>query len=322
MNVSQSLPQSKPKSPHVYWKVLKAAVDPSRPLLAQIVITQRCNLSCGYCYEFDKVSKPVDFDLLKARIRELKRLKVVFVTLNGGEPLLHPQAPELVRYIAQQGMIPMMNSNGWLLTPEKIQQLNDAGLFGIQISCDSLEDNEITRKSLLRLRPKLALLKEHAQFKVRINGVLGSSPGEEVVQVAEEVLNYGFDFQCSLVRDASGSAIQLDQDSQDAYMKIRKLKGRLPAMLHDSFQIPLIKGNDVKWKCRSGARYFHVDTEGLVHLCQPRTGNPAKRLEDYTVEDIKEQFYTEKSCSARCPHAYAHIGSRLDKFRNQKKNRA
>ncbi len=322
MNVSQSLPQSKPKSPHVYWKVLKAAVDPSRPLLAQIVITQRCNLSCGYCYEFDKVSKPVDFDLLKARIRELKRLKVVFVTLNGGEPLLHPQAPELVRYIAQHGMIPMMNSNGWLLTPEKIQQLNDAGLFGIQISCDSLEDNEITRKSLIRLRPKLALLKEHAQFKVRINGVLGSSPGEEVVQVAEEVLNYGFDFQCSLVRDASGSAIQLDQDSQDAYMKIRKLKGRLPAMLHDSFQIPLIKGNDVKWKCRSGARYFHVDTEGLVHLCQPRTGNPAKRLEDYTVEDIKEQFYTEKSCSARCPHAYAHIGSRLDKFRNQKKNRA
>jgi MoaA/NifB/PqqE/SkfB family radical SAM enzyme len=149
--------------------------------------------------------------------------------------------------------------------------------------------------------------------------VLGSSPGEEVVQVAEEILDLGFDFQCSLVRDESGSAIPLDQDSQDAYMRIRKLKGRLPAMLHDSFQIPLIKGDDVNWKCRSGARYFHVDTEGLVHLCQPRTGNPAKRLEDYTVEDIKQHFYTEKSCSARCPHAYAHIGSRLDKFRNQKK---
>lgn len=322
MNVSPSLPQSKPRSPQVYWKILKAAVDPSRPLLAQLVITQRCNLSCGYCYEFDKVSKPVNFELLKARIRELRRLKVVFVTLNGGEPLLHPQAPELVRYIAQQGMIPMMNSNGWLLTEEKIQLLNEAGLFGIQISCDGLEDNEVTRKSLRRLRPKLALLKEHAQFKVRVNGVLGSTPGEEVIQVAQEVLNFGFDFQCSLVRDESGSAIQLNEDAQNAYMTIRKMKGRLPALLHDSFQIPLIQGDDVKWKCRSGARYFHIDTEGLVHLCQPRTGNPAKRLENYTVDDIKQQFYIEKSCSARCPHAYAHIGSRLDAFRNQKKNRA
>ena len=75
----------------VAWDVMKASADPTRPLLAQIVITQRCNLSCGYCFEYDKVSKPVDLDILKGRIDELKRLKVVFITLNGGEPLLHPQ---------------------------------------------------------------------------------------------------------------------------------------------------------------------------------------------------------------------------------------
>ena len=27
-----------------------AAIDPDRPLLAQIVVSRRCNLSCGYCY--------------------------------------------------------------------------------------------------------------------------------------------------------------------------------------------------------------------------------------------------------------------------------
>ena len=105
---------------------MKASADPTRPLLAQIVITQRCNLSCGYCFEYDKVSKPVDLDILKGRIHELKRLKVVFITLNGGEPLLHPQITELVKYINKRGMTPMMNSNGWLLTPEKIKALNEA----------------------------------------------------------------------------------------------------------------------------------------------------------------------------------------------------
>jgi MoaA/NifB/PqqE/SkfB family radical SAM enzyme len=29
------------------------------PFLAQLVVTRRCNLDCGYCNEFDKVSSPV-----------------------------------------------------------------------------------------------------------------------------------------------------------------------------------------------------------------------------------------------------------------------
>jgi MoaA/NifB/PqqE/SkfB family radical SAM enzyme len=303
----------------VYKEIASAAMDPLRPLLAQIVVTRRCNLSCGYCYEFDKVSQPVPFEILKSRIDDLKRLRSVFVTLNGGEPLLHPQIVELVAYISESGMIPMINSNGRLLTPEIINGLNNAGLFGIQISCDSLEDNEVTKKSMKRLRPKLELLKKYAEFKVRINGVLGSGPPQDVVEVAKIVLSYDFDFQCSLVRDSAGSALPLSEETKDAYMEIRKLRGRLPAILNDSFQLPLVRGEEVNWKCRSGARHFEVDAQGLVHLCQPRTGMPAKKLKDYTVDDIKQNFYTEKSCSKRCPIAYAHLGSRLDNYRHQNK---
>lgn len=301
----------------VLWNVLKAAADPSRPLLAQIVITQRCNLSCGYCFEYDKTSKPIALAILKARIDELHRLKVVFVTLNGGEPLLHPDAVELVSYISNLGMTPMMNSNGWLLTSKIIKGLNEAGLFGIQLSCDSLIDNDVTLKSMKRLRPKLELLKKEAKFKVRINGILGSGAPKEVIEVAKIVLDYKFDFQCSLMRDESGNTLLFDEDTKAAYAELQHLKNRLPSFLHDKFQLPLVEGQDITWKCRSGARYFHIDTEGLVNLCQPRTGTPAKRLEDYTVEDIKFHFYQEKSCSKRCPHAYAHIGSRLDTFRHQ-----
>ena len=43
----------------VLWKLAKAALDRDRPVLVQIVVTRRCNLACGYCYEYDKVSKPV-----------------------------------------------------------------------------------------------------------------------------------------------------------------------------------------------------------------------------------------------------------------------
>jgi MoaA/NifB/PqqE/SkfB family radical SAM enzyme len=32
------------------------------PFLAQVIVTRRCNLSCGYCTEYDKTSEPVPFE--------------------------------------------------------------------------------------------------------------------------------------------------------------------------------------------------------------------------------------------------------------------
>lgn len=307
----------------IYWKLTKAAIDHQRPVLAQLVVTRRCNLSCGYCYEYDKTSKPVPTEVLKNRIDHFKRLKTVFVTLNGGEPLLHPQIVELVAYIKKRGMIPMMNSNARVLTKDLIEQLNAAGLYGIQISCDSLEDNAITHKSMRRLKPKLELLKQHGQFIVRVNGVLGAGPPEEMLEVAKTVTAFGFDFQCSLMRDHQGRVVAFDDRTRSVYMQIRQMRDRLPAMLNDRFQLPLINGKDYSWKCRSGARHFEVDGQGLVHLCQPRTGVPAKSIESYTRADIEYHFQLEKPCASKCPVAYAHLGSRMDYFRKQKmKNNA
>src|SRR4029077_14604351 len=48
--------------------------SPRRPLLVQLVVTRRCNLSCGYCTEYDEVSSPVDVTLLERRIDHVARL--------------------------------------------------------------------------------------------------------------------------------------------------------------------------------------------------------------------------------------------------------
>ncbi len=302
----------------VHWKLFKAGMDTNRPILANIVVTRRCNLSCGYCYEYDKVSKPVPFEILKQRIDQFKKLKTVFVTLNGGEPLLHPNIIELAEYITDLGMIPMMNSNAHELKKETIHGLNNAGLYGMQISCDSLDDNEVTKKSMKRLKPKLELLKENAEFIVRVNGVLGSGPAQEMLEVGKIVMAYGFDFQCSFLRDSTGATVPLDKESMDIYLEIRKLRGRLPFVLNDNFQIPLAKGENVNWKCRAGARHFEVDENGMLHYCQPKTGYPSKNILDYTIADIQKHFNTKKPCADRCPVAYAHLGSRIDSLRSQK----
>ena len=302
----------------IAMQVASAAIDPDRPLITHLVITRRCNLSCGYCFEYDKVSKPVPLEALKERIDHLARLRSVFVTLTGGESLLHPDAIEIVRYVREKGMTPFLNTNGYLLTKKIIEGLNEAGLYGMQLSIDTAIPNDVSKKSLKPLMPKLRLLAQYAKFHVRINTVLGSSPPEEALEVARTVVELGFDSNCSLVRDDTGALIKPDPKTREAYEQIRRLGSRLPSFLDDDYTQKLLDNGTMQWKCRAGARTFLVDEFGNVHLCQPRMGSPGTPLLEYTVEDIRAAFNAPKACAATCPIAYAHHASKLDGWRSQK----
>ena len=297
--------------------VSSALLEPYRPLMAHLVVTRRCNLSCGYCYEYDDVSPPVPTELLVERIDHLARLRAVFVTLTGGEPLLHPDVARLVAHVRARGMTPVMNTNGFLLTRERITALGEAGLYALQISIDSMTPNDTTVKSLRPLLPKLRALAELASFRVRVNTVLGSGPPEETLEVARAVLALGFEAKCSLMRGADGTPVPLDDRARAVYAELKRMGRRSSAYLSEDFQSRLLRDGEVDWKCRAGARFFHVCEKGLVHLCAPRTGNPGVPLAEYGEEDLRRAFRTGKPCTARCPVAYAHQASRLDTWRSQ-----
>ncbi len=299
--------------------VVVAALDRDRPLITHLVITRRCNLACGYCFEYDTTSQPVPLAELKQRIDHLAKLKSVFVTLTGGESLLHPDAVELVRYVREQGMTPFLNTNGYLLTKQIIEDLNAAGLYGLQLSIDNARPNGVSKKSLKPLTPKLKLLAKHAKFHVRINTVIGSGPPEEALEVARAVTGYGFHSNISLVRAESGALMPPSPETRAAYDQIRALgKSRLPALMDDTYTQTLLDHGTMDWKCRAGARTFLVDEHGKTHLCQPRAGEGGKPLLEYTVEDIRAAFDAPKACAKTCPISYAHHASKFDGWRSQK----
>src|SRR5581483_10102964 len=65
-------------------------------------------------------------------------------------------------------------TNGYLLTVDRIQRLNRAGLDYLQISIDNVTPDETSKKSLKVLDRKLEWLAQHAEFAVTVNSVLGS----------------------------------------------------------------------------------------------------------------------------------------------------
>ena len=55
------------------------------PVSGQMVVIRRCNLSCGYCSEYDKFSDPVPAEVLEKRLLKLKELGTFGISLTGGD---------------------------------------------------------------------------------------------------------------------------------------------------------------------------------------------------------------------------------------------
>src|ERR1700739_3406824 len=152
----------------------KALLSTKHPVLVHIIPMRRCNLDCGYCNEYDQVSKPVPIEEMKRRLDYLAAMGTSIITISGGEPLLHPELEEVIRHIRKHGMIAGMITNGFLLSKERIASLNAAGLEHLQISIDNVKPDEVSKKKLTNLALRLEWLSQHAIFQVNINSVLGS----------------------------------------------------------------------------------------------------------------------------------------------------
>ena len=82
------------------------------------------------------------------------------------------------------------------------------------------------------------------------------------------------------------------------------------------FQKDIAYGRPNNWRCRAGARYLYICEDGLVHYCSQQRGYPAKPLDQYTVEDIRREYATEKGCAPFCTVSCVHQISYFDEWRN------
>ena len=175
------------------------------PVEAQLIITRRCNLSCGYCTEYDDFSPPVPYEDLRLRIDAIHRLKVVHITLLGGEPLMHPQLAEIVSYGRQHSTV-SITTNGFLVSDAIIEKLNTVNLNHMQVSIDAgeVDPTKYIQKTLKPLRPKLERLKKLAKFDVHLNAVLCEQSKGQVKRMLEEAKEIGLPISFSVVHDEVG----------------------------------------------------------------------------------------------------------------------
>lgn len=299
-----------------WWMIGWGLLTPHHPVLAHLIPIRRCNLSCTYCNEFDDFSKPVPLPELFQRIDRLGEFGTSIITISGGEPLLHPGLEEVIRHIRRRGIIAGMITNGYLLTRERIQSLNDAGLEHLQISIDNVMPDDVSKKSLKVLDKKLQLLAQYSIFQVNINSVLGSpvhNP-DDALTVARRALALGFTSTVGILHDHEGQLQPLAERQQNIFTEIMNM-GRRSYSRFNYFQKDVARGAAHEWRCRSGSRYLYICEDGLVHYCSQQRGYPGIPLAEYSREHLEHEYLTKKPCAPLCTVSCVQQVALLDNWR-------
>ncbi|MCC6690450.1 MAG: radical SAM protein, partial [Bacteroidia bacterium] len=124
-------------------------------------VNQKCNITCKACYKslynytkpLEQIKQEIDFIITKRNLH--------VITLAGGEPTLHPNLPEVIRYIVRKRILVDMLSNGYALTDNRLSLYKKAGINKIYLHIDAqqkrpdLKEN-FTEKDLNDLRTSLS----------------------------------------------------------------------------------------------------------------------------------------------------------------------
>lgn len=120
--------------------VKKELLGKPSPIAMTFAVTYDCPCHCVHCsaghhYRADQF--PLSTAEAKKVIDESQELGVTVIAFTGGEPLLRRDIHELVAHVDQRKAMPIMFTNGLLLTDENVDRLAEAGLYTLFVSIDS-----------------------------------------------------------------------------------------------------------------------------------------------------------------------------------------
>lgn len=102
--------------------------------------TNKCNMHCSHCYrDAGKENKEeLTTEEGKKLLDGIAAAGFRMMIFSGGEPLMRKDIFELIEYASKLGLIPVLGSNGVLITLEMAKKLKEAGAKSVGISLDSL----------------------------------------------------------------------------------------------------------------------------------------------------------------------------------------
>jgi len=114
------------------------------PFSLSIEPTTSCNLSCSECpsgmRKFSRPTGKINIDFYKKSIAELKKHLVYLTLYFQGEPYLHPQFFDLVKFARKNKIYVATSTNAHFLSAENARLTVESGLNRLIISLDGADE--------------------------------------------------------------------------------------------------------------------------------------------------------------------------------------
>jgi len=260
------------------------------PAVCDFSITNVCNAACDFCgFARDKTlagpARYVDTDAFSRALPILHRRGIRYLTLQGGEPLVHPDVVRLVSQTVAAGISCAMITNGWFLS-RYIKSLAVAGLCQLIVSLDSADLAEHERNRGLeglegRLAKGIALAREcdlPVQASITVNRLVRYD------DLPDTLRRLGFDHvsfsyprsepfgSTSLVYSEQSHLVDLDReellDALDAIGRLRKRFTVLNPRASLAEVARYVRGEQQAVSCIGGYKYFYVDWNLDIWRCE------------------------------------------------------
>jgi len=297
------------------------------PAVCDVSVTNVCNAACDFCgFSRDKnlvgSRRYVDLADFTRALPILRRRRIRYMTLQGGEPLVHPEVVGLVAAATAAGIQCGLITNGWFLS-RHVEALAEAGLKRLLISIDS--DN-MTRHDANRgldgLHARIAdgIARAHS-FGIPVWACVTVTRLVNYEALPEALERLGFDavtFSYPRRERFGSSSLVYSEDSElmeqsseeilSALESIKRLKKRFrvldPSAALDEVA-RFVRGEEQRVSCVAGHKYFYIDWNLDIWRCEP-WAKPMGSVFD--LDHLPDQ---REACNACMMSCYRHASAMM-----------
>ena len=259
------------------------------PAVCDVSVTNVCNAACDFCgFARDKTlagpARYIDTDALSQALPILYRRGIRYITLQGGEPLVHPDIVRLVSLTTAAGISCAVITNGWFL-PRYIDSLAAAGLDRLMVSIDSakLSEHESNR-GLEGLEHRLIEgIAQARAFGLPVQASVTVNRLARYDELPDTLQRLGFDCvsfsyprrepfgSTSLVYGESPLVDLEREELLAALAAIRRLRKRFPVLNPRASLAEVaryVQGERQAVPCIGGYKYFYLDCNLDIWRCE------------------------------------------------------
>ncbi|MGD9535905.1 MAG: adenosyl-hopene transferase HpnH [Alphaproteobacteria bacterium] len=239
------------------------------PLVLMLEPLFRCNLACPGCGKIDYPAEILNERLSVAQcIQAAEECGAPMVSIPGGEPLIHPEMPEIVAELIKRKKFVYLCSNA-LLLKKKIDDYKPSPYLTFSIHLDGLEDEHdhaVNQKGVFKRAVEAIKLAKEKGFRVNVNATVFSTHKPERMAAFFDYATE--ELGVNAITISPGYSYERAPD-QEHFLSRRQTK--------ELFREVFRRGKDKKWVFSQSTMFLDFLAGNQEYHCTP-WGNPTRNI--------------------------------------------